>query len=119
MKGEKTMANRCLEEWVDRLGLQDWTIKFEDCVASEDMILENCSGCTDYVESTKCAKIQIVDPDSFGKRIAPFDFEETVVHELLHLKFSLLDESGNAIQDRLIHQFVDDMARALIDVKRP
>lgn len=113
------MANRCLEEWVDRLGLQDWTIKFEDCVDPADMELADSVGCTNYVESNKQARIQIIDPEFFGKRIAPFDFEETVVHELLHLKFSLLDESGNAIQDRIVHQLVEDMARALIDAKRP
>lgn len=113
------MANRCLEEWVDRLGLQDWTIKFEDCVDPADMEIQDSVGCTDYVECNKQARIQIIDPDFFGKRIAPFDFEQTLVHELLHLKFSLLDESGNAIQDRIVHQLVDDVARALIDAKRP
>lgn len=110
--------NRCLEEWIDRLNLTDWTITFQDCVDPADMILPDCVGATEWVEVGKYARIQIIDPDFYGKRIAPFDFEKTLVHELLHLKFCLLDESGNTLQDRIVHQLVDDLARALVEAKR-
>ena len=44
------------------------------------------------------------------------DFEDrkTLVHELLHLKFCLLGDSGNDLQDRYVHQLIDDLARAFV-----
>ena len=43
----------------------------------------------------------------------PYHPERTLIHELLHLKLCLLGESGNALQDRLAHQLIDDLADAL------
>ena len=34
------------------------------------------------------------------------------------IKLSLLDDSGNRLQDRVVHQLVDDLALALVDAKR-
>ena len=38
--------------------------------------------------------------------------------ELLHLKFSLLGENENELQNRLVHQLIDDLAKALVGAKR-
>jgi phage shock protein A len=48
----------------------------------------------------------------------PFDFEKTLVHELLHLKFSLLADKVEDMQSRYVHQMIDEMARSLVDAKR-
>ena len=107
-----------LEYWKGVLGLNDWTIKVSDNCHSNEMLLSDCVGATQWTESIKSAHITILAPDEYGERIVPFDFEKTLVHELLHLKFALLGESGNDLQDRYVHQLIDDMARALVTAKR-
>lgn len=44
--------------------------------------------------------------------------EMTLVHELLHLKLSLVSDNVPDLQVRYMHQIIDDMARAFVDVKR-
>ena len=105
-----------LYRWVNGLGLQDWVIELEE--DKYDLKLDGCAGCTEWTESNKTAVIQLIHPDVYGERIVPYDKEKTLVHELLHLKFCLLGESGNDLQDRIVHQLIDDMAKALVNAKR-
>lgn len=106
-------AEQKLRYWKHRLGLDDWVIKLKIDCSPDDMVLSGCCGESEWTESTKSAVIRILDPKFYGERIVPFNYEKTLVHELLHLKFCLLGESGNDLQDRLVHQLIDDMARAL------
>ena len=123
------MPEELLDEWVTILGLKDWKITLKTNVKPEDMDIEDADGCTSYIEACKAARIQIVDPKKRDKVIPgekliilrPFDFETVLVHELLHLKFSLIGENGKwetKLQLRVLHQIIDDIARALIDAKR-
>ena len=107
-----------LVEWQNRLGLQDWRIKLVPNCKPDEMILENCAGCTDWSESNKTARIEILDPQCYGDRIVPFDFEKTLVHELLHLKTCLVSDMVDPLQVRYMHQMIDDLARAFVDAKR-
>lgn len=111
-----------LNEWVERLGLQEWRIKLKtDCKESE-MVLPGNAGCNEWTEANKTAVIEIMSKEEYGDRIIEWDFERILVHELLHLKFSLLDDSrftdGVTLSDRFVHQLIDDMARALVCAKR-
>lgn len=45
------------------------------------------------------------------------DFEKTLVHELLHIKFCFLWGSGNDLQDRITHQLINDLAKSLVEVE--
>lgn len=105
-------------EWSKRLGVNDWHVKLKDECVPSDMTYADSMGESEYVEATKTGVIRILREDCYGDRIRPFDYEKTLVHELLHLKFALLGESGNDLQDRYVHQLIDDMARALVDAKR-
>lgn len=107
-----------MKEWQNRLGLQDWRIKLNVDCAPHQMADEGCEGCSTFEESTKTARIDILDPKYYGDRVVPFDREKTLVHELMHLKLCLLDTNDNDLQSRLVHQTIDDMARALVDAKR-
>lgn len=107
-----------LAEWVHRLGLQDWRIELVDLCRPDDMDIPNAAGCTVWQESIKCATIQIIDPKFYGDRIVPFDYEKTLVHELLHLKTSLISDNVDSLQERVMHQIIDDLARAFVDAKR-
>ena len=107
-----------LKEWQHRLGLDDWCIVLKDNCSPNDMVLKDCAGETEWQEVGKCAVIRIISKKDYGDRIVSFDKEKTLVHELLHCKFCLLGESGNDLQDRLAHQLIDDMAKALVSAKR-
>lgn len=107
-----------LFEWKERLGLTEWRIKLVDNCKPEDMTLEGCAGCTDWSEAIKAAQIEILDPKFYGKRIVPFDYEKTLVHELLHLKTCLVSDGVDDLQERYMHQMIDDLARAFVDAKR-
>ena len=108
-----------LEEWQTRLGLQDWRIKLQDGCKPEDMILENVSGATQWTESVKTAYIQILGEEYYPKDgVVGYDYEKTLVHELLHLKFSLVSSECDDLQERVMHQYIDDLARALVSAKR-
>ena len=112
------MSQALLNDWVERLGLQEWRIRLQDCCKPEDMFIANSAGCTEWTEATRCARIQIIDPDEYGERIVPFDYEKTLVHELLHLKTCFVSDSDNDLQCRVAHQLIDDLARALVEAKR-
>lgn len=116
-KLDKKAAKLLLSEWQRRLNLGDWVIRIEPDCLPDDMGLENVTGETEWVEVNKSAVIRIINPELYGERIIPFDFEKTLVHELLHLKFSLL-ESDDELRNRVIHMLIEDMARALVITKR-
>lgn len=111
-------GNALLAEWKERLGLTEWRINLVDNCEPGDMTLEGCAGCTDWNEAIKAAQIEILDPKFYGKRIVPFDYEKTLVHELLHLKTCLVSDGVDDLQARYMHQMIDDLARAFVDAKR-
>ena len=116
-KLNKKAAELLLSEWQRRLNLGDWVIRIEPDCLPDDMGLENVAGETEWIEVNKSAVIRIINPDLYGERIIPFDFEKTLVHELLHLKFCLL-ESDDELRNRIVHMLIEDMARALVITKR-
>lgn len=105
-------AQEMLEKWMRRLSLDGWRVTLKVNALPCDMTLEEACGEAELAEPIKVATIRILDERCYGERNEPFFFEKTLIHELLHLKFSLLDNSGNDLQDRLVHQMIDDLARA-------
>lgn len=110
--------NKLLIEWQERLGLQDWAIKIVDNCLPDEMGTNDCDGYTTWEESIKAARIQILDPKYYEDRIIPFDYERVLVHELLHLKLTLVSDEVEVLQARYMHQIIDDLARAFVDAKR-
>ena len=102
-----TEEQRLLEKWQKKLCLQEWRIKLVTHLRPEEMSVSNAAGCTDWSES--------INPACYGDRIVPFNFEKTLVHELLHLKFSFWCQDEYSVADRLMHQMIDDLARALTE----
>ena len=109
---------KLLNEWKERLGLQDWCIVLKEDVSPNDMVLQSVSGECEKDEVNKCAVIRIVNEKDYGDRILPFDKEKVLVHELLHIKFWIIENTDNEMQNRVVHQLIDCMARALVDAKR-
>ena len=104
--------------WQDKLELNDWSICFISNVEPEDMAIEDSCGCTSWEESGKTALIQILRPDRYGDRIVPFDIEKTIVHELLHIKLSFISSECDPLQQRVAHQIIDELAKALVGARR-
>lgn len=83
-----------LVKWKRKLCLQEWRIKLLTHLHPEEMTVSNTAGCTEWSEAIKTARIEIINPVCYGDRIVPFNFEKTLVHELLHLKFSFWCQTG-------------------------
>lgn len=113
-----------LNEWKERLGLQDWAIIVRyNCKREQMDDPEYSIGETQWETTNKCARICIISPDEYGKdKMLSFDFEKTLVHELLHCKFSMIDKDLNTyegiVAESARHQLIDDLARALVMAKR-
>lgn len=107
-------ATRLFEKWRKILHLEAWDIKFQWCVRGRDMNLQDCMGCTSFLHESHQAIVQMLDPVDFDNDLFSYDYEKTLVHELLHLRFSDLENSGDPLRDKLTHQLIDDLARAFI-----
>ena len=107
-----------LKEWQKRLSMTEWRVRLITGCDPEEMAIQDSAGCTSWQESTKTALIQILDPVYYGKRVVPFDFEEILVHELLHLKFCMFYDKEGEVRERIVHQVIDEISRALVDAKR-
>ena len=107
-----------LKEWQHRLGLDDWYIILRENCSPNDMVLQSVSGECEKDEVHKCAVIRIISKKDYGDRILPFDKEKVLIHELMHLKFWLIENTENEMQNRIVHQLINDMAKALVDAKK-
>ena len=119
-----TKEQKLLEEWQERLGLQDWAIILRcNCKRTDMNDPEGSIGETDWETTSKCACIKIISKEEYGDGLVlDFDFEKTLVHELLHCKFGLIDKDLNTyegiVTEQARHQLIDDLARALVMAKR-
>jgi hypothetical protein len=102
--------------WKAELGLQDWRIGITICRESE-MQLNDVDGENEYSHQLKTAMISILDVIDYGDRIIKQDQEKTIVHELLHCIFSPID-TQEILQDRIQHQMIETLARALVNARR-
>ncbi len=105
-----------LKVWKQRLSLVDWNIELHDNALPTEFINDDVAGECEWQEVNKTAVIRILDPACYGKRLIPFNFERILVHELLHIKFSLLDSSENNLQNRIVHQLIEDLAKAFVSI---
>ena len=113
---------KLLDEWQERLGLQDWAIALRVNCIPQQLKSENAIGESEWVTELKCATVRIIDGKFDTDRILDFDFEKTLVHELLHIKFSMIETDINSYETSVVesaqHQLIDDLARALVMAKR-
>ena len=117
MTSEK--ATMLCDEWVERLGLQDWEIHLAWQCKPEEIPLQDVGGLASFEEATKEAQIYILDEQYAKCEPFKFDFERNLVHELLHLKTCMVTEKDeNSYQARMMHQLVDDLAKAFVKAKR-
>ena len=109
---------KLLKLWQSILGLTDWVIELRDNCNPEDFILQNVHGECEYNEIQKCAIIRLLDEKHYGKQMLSYNKEKTLLHELLHIKLSFLQNSGNEMQERIVHQLIDDLAKSFVKAKQ-
>lgn len=102
--------------WIKTLQLSDWNIKLLPACKPTDFVSDptNVGECC-YNEYLKEATVRILSEDCYNGD--DYNFEKTLIHELLHIKFALLDDSGNKLQDRFVHVLIEDMAKALSEAR--
>ena len=107
-------------KWIHILQLADWTFEFKYGCSPKDMTLTDIAGETEYVESRKFATVRILDKKYCKEHNIKFDFEQVLVHELLHIKFCLFwnDVDDECISNRVLHQLIDDMSKSLVKAWR-
>ena len=117
-------SEKVLEKWQKILRCQDWAIDI-----SIDRYSHMDGGelagfiCRDF--SHKYAHIHLMDPADIDKttyhddNTFPYDMEQVLVHELLHLQTHYFEpeKDGGILWDQ-IEQFVDQTAWALIKLDR-
>lgn len=109
--------NELLAYWQEKLFLNDWTIKVK-LVDQEE--LEDCQGRNDFIHSIMSSLIRISrhhEETSVTKEC----HEQTLVHELLHLKYNLMDADSKSYESTFLsmeeHRLLEQLAKSLIMVK--
>lgn len=111
-------AIELFNKWVHVFRLENWDIKFQWKTRERDMDLKESCGCVKYLHQTRQAVVQMLDPVDFSNNLFEYDYEKTLVHELLHIKFADLDDSGDPLRDKLVHQMIDDLAKAFVECSK-
>jgi hypothetical protein len=106
-------ANKLLRKWTKKLGIEDWTILLKINQSNETME-ENC-GDIDLCFQNKSAVIRILDEKEYDKGIIEsFNFEKTLVHELLHIRWATFQPDVESLEYKFFHQALNDMAKLLV-----
>lgn len=108
--------NKLLKYWQNKLGLDDWKIELHTDCSPREMYDPLNDGQCQYHFVKKLAIIKICTEKDVSVD-SDYNFERILVHELLHIKFAILDDSGNALQDKIVHQLVQDFANILTEGK--
>lgn len=120
MTQEKAQA--LFDKWVRILRLFDWDIRFHWKVHPAELAAADSAGCTSLNWVCKQAVVEIADPEKYKMDMPEFefDYEYILVHELMHLKMSLIDRNNqdDDILGAVVHQLVDEMAKSLVMASR-
>lgn len=109
---------KLLKYWQKKLDLMDWHIVLRDNSPTTDFTLQNVSGETEWQTMNKCAVIGIMRKEEYGRRVLPFIKEQTLIHELLHIKFAIIWGNNTELQNDLLHQQIESLATALYKVHK-
>lgn len=114
---DEATAFRMFAYWSSVLDLSRWSIKFQWRVKATEMNISDTFGCTSFNKVTRLAIVQIIDQDDVTEPMGEFNYEKTLVHELLHLKMAFLDDSGDDLRDTLTHAMIDDLAVSFVKAR--
>ncbi|MGE5572944.1 MAG: hypothetical protein ACM3ZU_08010 [Bacteroidota bacterium] len=100
--------------WQKRLRLQDWIVEVR-VVRARDMATEGDLGNSMWNLTARRAIVKLLDPiDHSPEDQVPYDPEQTLVHELLHIHFALCDTKPETPERTAQEQAIDSIASALV-----
>lgn len=101
--------------WIDVLMLDHWSIVVRLVPPSE---ISGCQGMSDQVSYQENALVRIADTVDFEcSYVCKICQEQTLVHELLHLKYSYLEPSDDREGQELYyneHKLIEQMSKSLL-----
>jgi len=103
-------------EWQDRLGLAHWRIVAR-LARKSDMGADNCDGCSRCCPERETAVVEVIDPIDYVDDDIPYDAEQILVHELMHVMLDAWD----TVSDRELtqkEQALDRISRVMLGMKR-
>ena len=110
-------AEEYLAYWQEKLFLNNWVIKVK-LVEPEE--IEGCQGSNSFVHSLMSSLISISKYHEEGL-VTKECHEQTLVHELLHLKYNLMDSEEESYESAFLsmeeHRLLEQLAKSLIMVK--
>lgn len=109
-------AQALFDKLVSILRLGDWDIRFRWREP-----LTECAGQTKLNWVCKQAIVEIADPNTYKMDMEEFgfDYEYILLHELMHLKMSIIDrDHDDDMLGAVVHQIVDEMAKSLVMASR-
>lgn len=126
MKPEKQQKffDTQMRVWQSRLRLQDWGVALHVCRLSE-MPTPDCIGAIAVYEERKEARMSILAPQDLplleGKHLVveDFNYEVTIVHELLHLHFASFQEDDETPKGVAQEQAINCISAALVRAYHP
>jgi len=103
------------QEWQRILKLQDWDVLV--AVPSGEA-MDEAEGQVTFDLGKKIADIKLVTPEGYPfDAMRPYQMEETLVHELLHLHFAPFDAKTGTPKGVAQEQAINAIARALVNLK--
>lgn len=115
---EEMAAPQLLELWQRRLRLQDWFVDLR-VSRNHEMPSGNQDGATHFCLRTKEAVIHVLHPsDRDPRSVCRYDFEQVLVHELLHLHFAGATPDNDTPEMVALEQAIDLTAWALVQAYR-
>src|SRR5882724_4959966 len=116
----KLNSLRC--EWQKRLKLQDWKISVnwttEEFLKEITQTDSPAGACENFPEA-KEAKVWLLKPGEWRdeKDARERDYENTIVHELLHCHFAHFSAIG-AVETLIQEQLIEALTAAMLELKR-
>jgi hypothetical protein len=106
--------------WKQMLNLTHWNVDVKFCRFHEFDGANHLLGQCTHWKRFQRAEIKILDPmDWEGNTMADGDEEETLVHELLHLHFSMFfNPEMDTMEEIAMEQTINNIARALVALRR-
>jgi hypothetical protein len=113
---EKEFLDKKLALWKQRLGLVDWVVTITFSKQSD--LRPGTLGNIHWDPDNKTAEIRVLDSSNAERLSAAelLEFENTIVHELVHLELSALPKTDDSRRDE--EAAVNRLAAALLEMDR-
>ena len=117
-KPDVEFLQKLCEKWQEILSLKHWSIRVK--YERKHKMGKECYAEVHCKPGILAAVVKILDPEDYDDPYVDQNIELSLVHELIHIPLMMFTnhEEGSA-EDTLQEQFVEAMARALLQCEHP